>query len=238
MHYSDRLLAEHGSAVTLEAIRNYRAEDARILRGTYRGYEIVGMDVPAAGAVVIQALNILQNLDPGTMSPAQWSAVVGQAVGLASRELPGLGTDTAAARAISTEWARTLIKELRVPEGVLPDEGTRPPADPRAAFHAPRPLPLGARGDDDGHTTHLTVADSSGMMVALTQTLGPNMGSKVVTPGLGFLYASTLGGYLGPMEPGERARSFISPVIVLKDGVPVLALEAPRGLFPRPRGGL
>jgi gamma-glutamyltranspeptidase/glutathione hydrolase len=67
------------------------------------------------------------------------------------------------------------------------------------------------------------------MYVALTQTLGPNMGSSVVTPGLGFLYASTLGGYLGHVEPGERARSSISPVMVLKDGMPVLALGAAGG---------
>ena len=67
------------------------------------------------------------------------------------------------------------------------------------------------------------------MFVALTQTLGPNMGSSVVTPGLGFLYASTLGGYLGRMEPGERARSFISPVMVLRNGLPILALGAAGG---------
>ena len=67
------------------------------------------------------------------------------------------------------------------------------------------------------------------VVLALTQTLGPSMGSGVVTPGLGFLYASTLGGYLGRMEAGERARSFISPVLVLKDGKPVLALGAAGG---------
>jgi gamma-glutamyltranspeptidase/glutathione hydrolase len=55
------------------------------------------------------------------------------------------------------------------------------------------------------------------------------MGSKVVTPGLGFLYASTLGGYLGDMEPGERARSFICPFMLLKDGEPILVLGAAGG---------
>jgi gamma-glutamyltranspeptidase/glutathione hydrolase len=56
------------------------------------------------------------------------------------------------------------------------------------------------------------------------------MGSKVVTPGLGFLYASTLGGYLGTMtEPGMRARSNINPFMVLKDGEVVLVLGAAGG---------
>jgi gamma-glutamyltranspeptidase/glutathione hydrolase len=67
------------------------------------------------------------------------------------------------------------------------------------------------------------------MFVSLTQTLGPSMGSKVVTPGLGFLYASTLGGYLSSIEAGVRARSNISPFMVLRDGQVVLVLGAAGG---------
>ena len=47
-----------------------------------------------------------------------------------------------------------------------------------------------------GHTTHLSASDKEGNVIALTQTIGPNMGSKVVTNGLGFLYAVTLGDIL------------------------------------------
>lgn len=214
-------LAEHGSAVKLQAFHDYEALDARILRGSYRGYEIVGMDVPAAGAVVIQALQILEHFDPDAMDDEEWFAVVGQALGIASPELRALGTDTAAARAVSKEWAAHMAQRIKAPVGAA--VGGAP------AWAGPALPTPGARGDDSGHTTHLTAADGEGMVVALTQTLGPNMGSSVVTPGLGFLYASTLGGYLGRMEPGERARSFISPVMVLKDGVPILALGAAGG---------
>ncbi len=80
-----------------------------------------------------------------------------------------------------------------------------------------------------GHTTHLSAADSSDMMIALTQSLGPNMGTKVATPGLGFLYAVTLGGYLGDFEPGQRAASHISPVVISKGNVPFMALGAAGG---------
>ena len=54
----------------------------------------------------------------------------------------------------------------------------------------------------DGHTTHLTTADKMGNVVSLTQTIGPTMGSKVATKGLGFLYAVSLGGYLGNTNQG------------------------------------
>lgn len=236
-------LAAHGSAVKLEAFHEYEALDAGIVRGSYRGYDIVGLDVPAAGTVVIQALHVLEGFDPASMSEAEWAAVAGQAIGLASPELRATGTDTARVRALSREWADRVREQVRAPAGSrLGDaardaerdaagEGMAGSAGPAHTALAGLPLvpELDPRGDGQGHTTHLTAADADGMMVALTQTLGPNMGSKVVTPGLGFLYASTLGGYLGRMEPGQRARSFISPVMVFRDGEPVLALGAAGG---------
>ena len=80
-----------------------------------------------------------------------------------------------------------------------------------------------------GHTTHLSVADKNGMVISLTQSLGPIMGSRVATPGLGFLYAATLGGYLGPMQPGQRAASHISPMILATDGEPFMGIGAAGG---------
>jgi gamma-glutamyltranspeptidase/glutathione hydrolase len=211
-------LAANGSAVTLKAFNDYVAEDSRIVRGSYRGYELVGMGIPAAGVLSIQALQVMEEFEPSSMSEAEWFAVTGQALNLASRELRVLGTDTAAARATSKDWAAQLARQVASPNSSVPTADNNP-------------LPtLEDRGDlFGGHTTHLSTADANGMFVSLTQTLGPNMGSKVVTPGLGFLYASTLGGYLGQMEPGERARSNICPFIVLKDGEVILVLGAAGG---------
>ncbi len=206
----------HGAAVTLESLAQYEALDARIVRGSYRGYELVGLDVPAAGVICIQALQIMETFDPAQMTDAQWAAVTGQALGIASRELDAMGTDTAAVRATSKDWAKHMADRVNAP-------GHRPSEDASGGF-APTTRP-----DDQGHTTHLTAADGNGMFVALTQTLGPTMGSSVVTPGLGFLYASTLGGYLGRVEPGERARSNISPFMVLLDGQPILVLGGAGG---------
>ena len=211
-----RVAYRHAGKLT-EGTADYEALDARIVRGSYRGYELVGLGLPAAGAVSIQALQVMERFDPNSMDDEEWAALAGQALGMASLELRTLGSDTASARATSKEWAARVAARIRTPTQIPTDDAPLLPA-------------LDARGDDQGHTTHLTIADASGMIVALTQTLGPIMGSKVVTPGLGFLYASTLGGYLGRMEPGQRASSFISPMLVLEDGVPVLALGAAGGM--------
>jgi len=55
------------------------------------------------------------------------------------------------------------------------------------------------------------------------------MGSKVASKGLGFIYAVTLGGYLGDYKPGDRANSHISPTLISKNNSPVLALGAAGG---------
>ena len=206
----------HGGAVTRDALADYAAEDSRVVRGSYRGYELVGMDVPSAGVLAIQALQVLENFDARSTSEPEWFAIAAQALAAASRELRGLGTDSAAARATSKEWAARVAREIRT--------RTQTPAEAAATFE-----PVEEWQAAEGHTTHLSVADAQGMVVSLTQTLGPSMGSKVVTPGLGFLYASTLGGYLGRMEAGERARSNICPFMVLRDGEVVLVLGAAGG---------
>jgi gamma-glutamyltranspeptidase/glutathione hydrolase len=89
-----------------------------------------------------------------------------------------------------------------------------------ASVHVPGPgalAPAGGVDDepawwlrpDQDNTTHLSVVDGNRMSVALTQSLGPILGTRLASPGLGFLYATRLGS-----EPGSRPGSTISPTIV------------------------
>jgi gamma-glutamyltranspeptidase/glutathione hydrolase len=208
----------NGGFVSAEDLANYRAEDSRIVRGSYRGFDLIGLDIPAAGAVSIQALQIMENFDPASMQAEEWAGVAGQAIGLAFRELGRLGSDSAAVRATSKEWAAAQVDQVRTPEMAEDHEPSRSLSPPTSL------------SEKEAHfTTHVSVADPQGMIVSLTQTVGPVMGAKVATPGLGFHYAVTMGGYLLGANPGVRARSSISPLIVMKDGAPVLVLGAAGG---------
>jgi len=225
-------IQSNGGAVTFESLNDYRAEDALVVRGSYRGYELAGSYIPSAGALAIEALHILENFDLKSMAPAERAAHVGMALTLAFQDWQLQGPPEMAEQLTSKEWAAERAREIHMGAGV----GVGGAAGPGPATEAWTELDAGASVGQDpwrhlsgSHTTHLSTADDTGMMVALTQTLGPNMGSKVVTPGLGFLYASTLGGYLGHMEAGERARSNICPFMVSEDGNPLLVLGGAGG---------
>jgi gamma-glutamyltranspeptidase/glutathione hydrolase len=213
-----------GGHVTAAALAGYRAEDARVVRGSYRGHELVGTFTPAAGAMTIGILQIIENFDMAGADETTWAAVVGQALALGFEAARTHRGPDAWQLLTSREWAREQAARVRLPVAVAA-MGPEPAAAPRGssvAAYLPGP-------DDEGHTTHLSTADADGMAVALTQTIGPAMGSKIATPGLGFLYAATLGGYLGRLEPGERARSNISPFMVMDGGDPMLVLGAAGG---------
>ena len=246
-------LASQGSSVNAAALAEYRALDAPIVRGSYRGYELVGTDVPASGAATIGILHILEHFDMSALDSDSWAGLVGTVVARVFEERATLRSEGAIDFSIMTgrEWAAHMAASIEVPGAIRRAAGANPVNEgegrmesggavaglttgrvrsgTRLAGRAMADWDAGSWGPVDGHTTHLSTADADGMYVALTQTIGPNLGSKVATPGLGFLYAATLGGYLGHMEPGERARSSISPLMVLRDGEPVLVLGAAGG---------
>jgi gamma-glutamyltranspeptidase/glutathione hydrolase len=201
-----------GGFVRRDDLAHYEARRSLVVRGSYRGYELVGTYLPASGATTIEALQILEhfNLTDRAGTP-EWLALTAQALLLSFEDrTEDLGTVVEQAHTlVSKEWAATRAEQVE---------------DPRAAQSvAMSPGALGAA--EAAHTTHLSVADGEGGLVALTQSLGPTMGSKVAAGGLGFVYAATMG-YLGTLPPGTRPWSSQSPLIVLKDGEPAYVLGA------------
>jgi len=243
---AERMVADlqaGGSAVTMESLADYEAEVSRIVRGEYRGSELVGLWIPSFGAITIHALQLLGTVDLTQASEAEWAVAVAEALRVAYLERPNQNDWSDAERLMSKEWAIERSAMMRLPAEMRIDavpaaaQSGRPgdPGESRTTgLNLSRPdqadfIPPPAWTAEPGHTTHLTTADADGGMVALTQSLGPNMGSKVASPGLGFLYAATTGGYLGRMEPGQRAGSHISPFMVTAGGEPEFALGAAGG---------
>lgn len=212
-------MAENGGYVDAVSLAAYEAKDAEIVTGSYHGYDVFGLWLPSFGAITMETLNILANLPLDELTEVQWASAVYQATRLSYNDRLAQLNGTAA-YLLTKERADSLSRQINIedPDTVLV-----------GSLDTTKPELLVMAGH--GHTSHLSVADSRGRMVSLTQSLGPLMGSKVATKGLGFMYASTLGSYLGPFspEPGKRAVSHISPTIILKDGQPFMALGAAGG---------
>ena len=91
-------------------------------------------------------------------------------------------------------------------------------------------------GDGGGHTTHLTIADGAGNIVASTQTINSLFGARYIVPGTGIIPNNYMHvfdprpGRASSVAPGKRVTSSMAPVIVLRDGKPVYALGLPGGL--------
>jgi gamma-glutamyltranspeptidase/glutathione hydrolase len=179
----------NGGFLTEADLAAYRALDARVVRGTYGDREVVGSDLPASGAWVVRILEILEEMQ----SAAQVETGAAPPVG-------------------SPGWVGLLADAL------VQGFEERDRAWEAGTTLAGAGLP-GAEPDlEPAHTTHLSAADARGMVVALTQSIGPSFGSHVANPDLGFLYASTQG-YLAT-EPGSRPFSSMSPLLVLSGGEP------------------
>ena len=85
------------------------------------------------------------------------------------------------------------------------------------------------------HTTHLNAIDKDRMMVALTQTLGQGFGSGFVPRGTGIVLLDTMTwfdpvpGHTNSVAPGKRVLWAGAPTLLVRDGVPFLAVGAPGG---------
>jgi gamma-glutamyltranspeptidase/glutathione hydrolase len=118
----------------------------------------------------------------------------------------------------STEWYVRLAKALK-------------------AAYAERLAGLGESEPNaaESCTSHLTVCDAEGSMVALTTTLLSSMGSRVVLPGTGILMNNGVmwfdprPGRANSIAAGRRPLTNMCPVIVREAGLPVLAGGASGG---------
>ncbi|WP_246103098.1 gamma-glutamyltransferase family protein [Rhizobium straminoryzae] len=103
----------------------------------------------------------------------------------------------------------------------------------RASEHRLKTLGHGSAGESC--TTHISVVDSQGTMVSLTNTLLSRFGSKVVLPSLdllmnnGMMWFDPRPGQPNSIAPGVQPLANMCPIIATENGRPKLALGAAGG---------
>jgi gamma-glutamyltranspeptidase/glutathione hydrolase len=221
-------MAARGGYVSREDLVRYRPVEREPIRGKYRGWEIVGPPPPAASGVhIVQMLNILEAYDVGAMGFGS-----ADAVHLIAEVLKIAFADRAAATAdpdfVKVPVARLTSKDYAIER--------RARIDPKRAL-AWGPGVTPAQGS---HTTHLTVADGNGNVVASTQTINNLFGARFIVPGTGMIpnnYMATFDprpGHALSIAPGKRVTTSMSPMMALRDGKLSYALGLPGGkrIFP------
>jgi gamma-glutamyltranspeptidase/glutathione hydrolase len=221
-------MAANGGHVTTEDLANYQVLDGRYISTNYRGYDIHSIAAPAGGGLVVKTLNILENFDMASLSDSQWAAVVNQALALAINSMADDPAEPDLAHVADKAWAADRAANIRVPAAASMSLST---VRERSSISA-TDWTGSTWGDNSHHTSHFTIADCAGGVVSITQTVGPLFGSRVISPELGFVYASTMGNYLSTADqsPGSRPRTTIAPTVVTRDGEVVLALGAAGGI--------
>jgi gamma-glutamyltranspeptidase/glutathione hydrolase len=214
-------LEKVGSFIRREDLVAYRTIEREPVRGTYRGFDIVGPPPPCSGGVhTIQILNILEDYDVGAMGfgTPETTHLLLEALKIAAADRRAATADPAffdvpVARLISKDYAAERRREI----------------DPaKAGAYESKVL-----SNESANTTHLTVADAEGNIVTSTQTINSLFGCRIMIPGTGiipnnymFLFDPHPGNALS-LVPGKRITSGISAMIVKKDGRPVFAVGLP-----------
>jgi gamma-glutamyltranspeptidase/glutathione hydrolase len=229
-------MAEGGGLITTTDLRHYRARLVAPLERRFRGHPILTMPPPGGGLTLLQLLALLEPfpLESSGLNSARTIHLQVEAMNLAYRDRNNLLGDP---DQISIPVKGLLDEaDLAALRRQIDAERHRSPA----ALPPRPPIPEGT------NTTHLSVADRQGGLVALTFTLNLPFGNGIAVPGAGVLLNNEMDdftaspgkpnafglvqGAANAIAPGRRPLSSMAPTLVFRsDGTPWLATGSPGG---------
>lgn len=221
--------------ISKEDLKNYKAVWRKPLSLNYKGYEIIGMPAPSSGGIILgQLLKIveerkLSEKKYGTaktvqlMIEAERRAYADRATHLGDPDFVKVPVKTL----LSQSYLKERMKDYDSLKATLSTQIT-----------------AGSITESE-QTTHISIIDNDGNMVAITTTLNANYGSKTVVSGAGFLLNNEMddfsikpvvpnlfgavGGKANAIAPNKRMLSSMTPTLVLKNKKPFLVVGTPGG---------
>ncbi len=239
-----------GGLVTAEDLAAYEVKEREPVRGTYRGYDIIGAPPPSSGGVaLVEILNILEGFDLAKFGNRSADAIHLEAEAFRRAfydRTDFLGDPDFAkvpvAQLIDKKYAAAWRDSIDLNHATASKDLTRPSIFSELERVA-QSRSTAIREPEN--TTHYSIVDAEGNAVSVTTTLNASFGSRVTAIGLGFLLndemddfaakqgvPNTYGLIQGPANaigPGKRPLSAMTPTIVLKDGKLFLVLGSPGG---------
>jgi len=222
--------------ISAKDLQSYTAKLREPLRFTYRGHEIISFAPPSSGGIILaQCFKWMEPYDLGKMGFQSAEAV--QIMVEAER----LAYADRAEHLGDPDFYKVPIATL-----VSADYTKKRWANfqPKLAGKSSE-VKAGSIKPESEETTHLSIIDREGNMVAVTTTLNGSYGSRTVVGGAGFLLNNemddfsvkpgvpnmygAIGGEANAIAPGKRMLSSMTPTLVVKEGLPYLTIGTPGG---------
>ena len=209
-----------GGLWSMDDLAGYRAVEREPLRVTHRDYTLVTAPPPSSGGIALaEILNVMAGYDYAKLDPVPRTHLLIEAMRRAYRDRADyLGDPDFVTPPIALLSNPDYAAGLRV--GINPRQAT--PSATLAGIGSPPERP---------ETTHFSIVDREGNLVAATQTVNLPYGNAFAVPGTGFLLNSEMddfsvapgvpnafglvGDEANAIEPGKRPLSSMTPTFLL-----------------------
>lgn len=212
-----------GGIWSLEDFTQYKVVEREPLRIEHRGFSLVTAPPPSSGGVALaEMFNILSGWDYPALAPVERIHLMVEAMRRAYRDRGEyLGDPDFVTVPVERMLSQDYAAGLRA--GIHPSRAT--PSDM---------LPPVGRKPERPDTTHFSILDTAGNVIAVTQTVNLSFGNGFVVPGTGFLLNNEMddfsaapgvpnafglvGDAANEIAPGKRPLSSMSPTFLVGDG--------------------
>ncbi|MCH4887488.1 gamma-glutamyltransferase [Acidaminobacter sp. JC074] len=214
---------KHSGHMTVEDIKNFKVNEVKPIKGTYRGYDILSSPPPSSGGThIIEILNILENYDFKTMdvNSEDYIHILSEAFKLAFADRQTYMGDPNFCK-VPLEGLTSKAYGKSLADKITPLSGSYSPGN--VYDYEPK------------DTTHYSIGDSDGNMVSVTKTISAFFGSGVVPENTGIVLNCQMRGFIlgegkaNSVGPHKKPLSSMSPTIILKDKKPFAILGSPGG---------
>ncbi len=232
-----QLMKNTDGIISYEDLERYQPAERDVVRGTYRGYEIISMGPPSSGGIsLIYLLNILENYDISKndygsseniqiMTEAMRRVYADRSEFMGDADFVNVPTD----KLTSKNYAVSRMKDFTLTKAGKSSEIT--PGNPYT--------------NESEETTHYSIADGKGNLVSVTTTINDVFGNKQTVDGAGFFLNNEMddfvskpgvpniyglvGNEANAIQPEKRMLSSMTPTLVFKNGKPFLVTGSPGG---------
>ena len=249
---------EQGGLITLEDLAKWKVLQEEPLKINYKGIDVYKLPQWSQGPVMLQALNMLENIDVKSMgfNSAQYIHTLYQVMNLtfADRDFyygdPYFPPEEPMKGLLSKEYAKERVKALNhevndahaTPGDPYPFEGKTNPYQEYLKLWKEASLEKMNKAIDEAYlrnvwlgTTSIEAADKEGWVVSVVPSGGWIPACIAGRTGVGmsqrmqsFVTDPKLNPY-NVVEPGKRPRVTLTPTMALKDGLPFLSFGVQGG---------